>query len=56
MPTEHLWWDDRASEAAAVVDQLLDDLGATVDHILDDQRRQPRKHRSYKRVRIMHTQ
>ncbi|MCX4851998.1 hypothetical protein [Streptomyces sp. NBC_00893] len=34
-PTEHLWWGDgggdRASEAAAVVDQLLDDLGATVD-------------------------
>ncbi|MGW4438088.1 hypothetical protein ACWELO_20415 [Streptomyces sp. NPDC004596] len=34
-PTEHLWWGDgwgdRASEAAAVVDQLLDDLGATID-------------------------
>ncbi|MEF2529428.1 hypothetical protein [Streptomyces sp. CS62] len=34
-PTEHLWWGDgwgdRASEAAAVVDQLLSDLGATVD-------------------------
>lgn len=34
-PTEHLWWGDgwgdRPSEAAAVVDQLLDDLGATVD-------------------------
>ncbi|MFF5131007.1 hypothetical protein ACFY41_29300 [Streptomyces syringium] len=34
-PTEHLWWGDgwgdRASEAATVVDQLLDDLGATVD-------------------------
>ncbi|MFF8646443.1 hypothetical protein [Streptomyces sp. NPDC015345] len=34
-PTEHLWWGDgwgdRASEAAAVVDQLLNDLGATVD-------------------------
>ncbi|MFB6931305.1 hypothetical protein [Streptomyces chartreusis] len=34
-PTEHLWWGDgwgdRPSEAAAVVDQLLDDLGATVE-------------------------
>ncbi|MEU2440203.1 hypothetical protein ABZ595_29095 [Streptomyces rubradiris] len=34
-PTEHLWWGDgwgdRPSEVAAVVDQLLDDLGATVD-------------------------
>ncbi|WP_406385162.1 hypothetical protein [Streptomyces sp. NBC_01618] len=34
-PTEHLWWGDgggdRAGEAAAVVDQLPDDLGATVD-------------------------
>ncbi|MFF3732916.1 hypothetical protein ACFYXM_21965 [Streptomyces sp. NPDC002476] len=30
-PTKHLWWGDRASEAAAVVDQLLDNLGATVD-------------------------
>ncbi|MFI5945575.1 hypothetical protein ACIBCB_35760 [Streptomyces uncialis] len=34
-PTEHLWWGhgggDRPSEAAAVVDQLLDGLGATVD-------------------------
>ncbi|WP_367140694.1 MULTISPECIES: hypothetical protein [Streptomyces] len=34
-PTEHLWWGDgwgdRPSEAAAVVDQLLDDLGATVN-------------------------
>ncbi|MEV6586963.1 hypothetical protein [Streptomyces acidicola] len=31
----HLWWGDgwgdRPSQAAAVVDQLLDDLGATVD-------------------------
>ncbi|MFI6125425.1 hypothetical protein ACIBCU_37910 [Streptomyces sp. NPDC051064] len=34
-PTEHPWWGDgwgdRASEAATVTDQLLDDLGATVD-------------------------
>ncbi|MER5586552.1 hypothetical protein ABT090_33630 [Streptomyces asoensis] len=34
-PTEHLWWGDgwgdRASEAAAVVDQLLDNLGTTVN-------------------------
>ncbi|MGW7820142.1 hypothetical protein ACWGLF_18890 [Streptomyces puniciscabiei] len=34
-PNEHLWWGDgwgdQASEAAAVVDTLLDDLGATVD-------------------------
>ncbi|AXU16848.1 hypothetical protein [Streptomyces clavuligerus] len=34
-PTKHLWWGDgwgdRASEAASVVDQLLNDLGATVD-------------------------
>ncbi|WP_241269265.1 hypothetical protein [Streptomyces chrestomyceticus] len=34
-PTEHLWWDngwgDRASEAATVIDTLLDDLGAAVD-------------------------
>ncbi|MFE0580208.1 hypothetical protein [Streptomyces sp. NPDC058874] len=34
-PTEHLWWGhgggDRASEAAAVVNQLLDDLGVTVN-------------------------
>lgn len=34
-PTEHLWWGDgwgdRPSEAAAVVGQLLDDLGAAVD-------------------------
>ncbi|MEW5631201.1 hypothetical protein AB1388_32330 [Streptomyces hydrogenans] len=34
-PAEHLWWGDgwgdRPSEAAAVVDQLLDDLGTTVD-------------------------
>ncbi|MGW5353392.1 hypothetical protein ACWERV_23135 [Streptomyces sp. NPDC004031] len=33
-PFEHLWWGDgwgdRASEAAAVVDQLLDNLGAIV--------------------------
>ncbi|MET9760046.1 hypothetical protein ABZ016_13470 [Streptomyces sp. NPDC006372] len=34
-PTEHLWWGDgwgdRPSEAAAVVNTLLDDLGATVN-------------------------
>lgn len=34
-PTEHLWWGDgwgdRPSEAATVTDQLLDDLGTTVD-------------------------
>ncbi|MFH8749764.1 hypothetical protein ACH4GK_25625 [Streptomyces rimosus] len=34
-PTEHLWWGngwgDRPSEAATVIDTLLDDLGATVD-------------------------
>ncbi|MCF3143765.1 hypothetical protein [Streptomyces platensis] len=34
-PTEHLWWGngggDRPSEAAAVVDVLLDDLAATVN-------------------------
>ncbi|WP_331750104.1 hypothetical protein OG529_36765 (plasmid) [Streptomyces longwoodensis] len=34
-PAEHLWWGDgwgdRPSEATAVVHQLLDDLGATVD-------------------------
>lgn len=30
------------------------DYLATVHHILDDQRRQPRKDRPYKRVRIMH--
>ncbi|CUM37734.1 hypothetical protein BN2537_4433 [Streptomyces venezuelae] len=32
------------------------DYLATVRHILDDQHRQPRKHRSHKRVRIMHAQ
>ncbi|MFE5519828.1 hypothetical protein ACFQ9Q_19195 [Streptomyces virginiae] len=34
-PTEHLWWGDgwgdRPSEAAAVVNQLLDDLGTTIN-------------------------
>ncbi|MCY0922829.1 hypothetical protein OS965_32595 [Streptomyces sp. H27-G5] len=34
-PTDHLWWGDgwgdRPSEAAAVTDQLLDNLSATVD-------------------------
>ncbi|MFB6807643.1 hypothetical protein [Streptomyces sp. NPDC056387] len=34
-PSEHLWWGDgwgdRPSEAAAVIDTLLDDLGATVN-------------------------
>lgn len=34
-PTEHLWWGngwgDRPSEAATVIDTLLDDLGAAVD-------------------------
>ncbi|MFD9823924.1 hypothetical protein [Streptomyces violascens] len=34
-PTEHLWWGDgwgdRPSEAASVIDALLDDLGATVN-------------------------
>ncbi|MEU0059914.1 hypothetical protein [Streptomyces sp. NPDC006334] len=34
-PTEHLWWGggwgDHPSEAAAMVNQLLDDLGTTVD-------------------------
>jgi hypothetical protein len=34
-PTEHLWWGDgcgdRPSEASAVVDTLLDDLGGTVN-------------------------
>ncbi|WJV51763.1 hypothetical protein [Streptomyces flavofungini] len=34
-PTEHLWWGDgwgdRPSEAATVVDALLDDLGATIN-------------------------
>lgn len=32
------------------------DCLATVRHILDDQRRQPRKHRTHKRVRIKHAQ
>ncbi|MFE4336735.1 hypothetical protein ACFRQM_47620 [Streptomyces sp. NPDC056831] len=34
-PAEHLWWGngwgDRPSEAATVVDALLDDLGATLN-------------------------